>query len=60
MLVILDSYTLNPGDLSWEKLKEITDCEFYDRTPKELIVERCKNAEMVLTNKVPFSRETIE
>ena len=60
MLVIFDSYSLNPGDLSWEKLKEITDCEFYDRTPKELIVERCKNAEMVLTNKVPFSRETIE
>lgn len=58
-IVILDGYTLNPGDLSWDELKKIGNLTVYDRTAVEEIVGRAKNAEVVLTNKVPISRETI-
>ena len=58
--VILDGYTLNPGDLSWDKLKELGDVVIYDRTPVELTAERIGDAEVVLTNKAPVSKETIE
>ncbi|SFF22423.1 D-2-hydroxyacid dehydrogenase [Sunxiuqinia elliptica] len=51
-IVVLDGYTLNPGDLSWDALKAIGDCEIYDRTPASLTVERIGDAEIVLTNKV--------
>ena len=40
--VILDAQTTNPGDLSWEWLKEYGELEIYPRTPKELIAKRCK------------------
>lgn len=60
-LVVLDGYTLNPGDLSWEELKKTAGgAVVYDRTPKELIVERAKDAELVLTNKTPLTAETIK
>lgn len=58
-VVVLDAYSLNPGDLSWEALKELAVCEIYDRTPAEQTVARCQGAEMVLTNKVAFPREVI-
>ena len=58
-IVVLDSYTLNPGDLSWDCLKEIGDCQIYDRTPSDLILERSKEAAIILTNKTPLSAETI-
>jgi glycerate dehydrogenase len=48
-IVVLDGYTLNPGDLSWDTLGEAT---IYDRTPPELVVDRASDAEIVLTNKV--------
>lgn len=51
-IVILDGYTVNPGDLSWAALEELADIDVYDRTSEEEIVPRCKGAEMVLTNKV--------
>ncbi|MBQ9363495.1 MAG: D-2-hydroxyacid dehydrogenase [Bacteroidaceae bacterium] len=51
-IVILDGYTVNPGDLSWESLQELADVEVYERTSEEDIISRCKGAEMVLTNKV--------
>jgi glycerate dehydrogenase len=47
-IVVLDGYTLNPGDLSWDALGVAT---VYDRTPPELVVERARNAEIILTNK---------
>ena len=51
-IVVLDSYTLNPGDLSWESLAELGNCKIFDRSTKpELVVSRAKNAEIVLTNK---------
>jgi len=59
-IVATDGYTLNPGDLSWDKIKTLGNLIVYDRTPVEQIAERCKNAEIVLTNKTPFSRETLD
>jgi glycerate dehydrogenase len=59
-IVVLDGYTTNPGDLSWDKLKELGDTVIYDRTPIELTAERIGDAEIVLTNKAPISKATIE
>jgi len=57
-LVVLDGYTLNPGDLNWEGIKKFGDLEVHDRTPESLIVERCKGAEIIFTNKTPL-REAV-
>ena len=62
-LVVLDGYTENPGDLSWEGLKEFGELTVYDRTSyveSPLIAERISNAEIVITNKTPISRTTID
>ena len=60
-LVILDGYTENPGDLSWDWLKELVDeYEVYDKTPAQLIIERARGAEIVVTNKTPLTKETLE
>lgn len=53
-IVILDGYTLNPGDLSWEWLHTFGEVIIYDRTPAEAVVERAKDAEVVFTNKTPI------
>ncbi|MEJ2701248.1 MAG: D-2-hydroxyacid dehydrogenase [Sedimentisphaerales bacterium] len=58
-IVVLDGYTLNPGDLSWSALEALGDCTIYDRTPTEQIVPRARQAEIVLTNKTPLSAQTI-
>ncbi len=50
-IVVLDGYTLNPGDLDWSDLNALGEVTIYDRTPAELIVERARGAEIVLTNK---------
>ena len=62
-LVVLDGYTENPGDLSWDALKEFGDLTVYDRTSfteSPLITERIGDAEIIITNKTPISRETID
>ena len=59
-IVVLDSYALNPGDLSWEEIEKLGDCTIYERTPPELFVERAKNAEAIFTNKVILSKEIID
>ncbi len=59
-IVVLDGYTLNPGDLSWEGLEQIGILEVYDRTPEDLIIERIGNAEIVLTNKTPLTENIFE
>lgn len=51
-IVVLDGYTVNPGDLSWDGLCSLGKCTVYDRTPADEIVSRCKEADIVLTNKV--------
>lgn len=59
-IVILDGYTANPGDLSWKPLEEIGQLTVYDRTQPEETVERAKDADIVLTNKVCLHRQEIE
>jgi len=58
-IVVADGYALNPGDLSWEAIRAYGELVVYDRTPVEEIAGRCKDADIVLTNKVPFSRDTL-
>ena len=58
--VILDGFTANPGDLSWEALENIGELVVYDRTKPEETVQRAKDADMVLTNKVCLRRQEIE
>ena len=59
-IVILDGYTENPGDLSWGEFEKLGELAVYDRTPPDKIIERIGDAEAVITNKTPVSRETIE
>ena len=56
-VVVLDGYTLNPGDLSWDALRELGSCEIYDRSAPDEIVPRSTSAEIVLTNKVKLNGE---
>ena len=58
-IAILDGYTLNPGDLSWAELKDLGDCQIFDRTPPALVVQRAIDADILLTNKTPVSRRAI-
>ena len=58
-IVILDGYTLNPGDLSWDGLKQFGDVIIYDRTPADKVIERAAGAEIIFTNKTPVSAEAI-
>lgn len=50
-IVILDGYTANPGDISWQPIEALGSVTLYDRTPPGLIVERAKDAEIIVTNK---------
>lgn len=59
MIVILDGYTANPGDLSWKGLEALGEVTVYDRTKPEETVARAANADIVLTNKVIINREVI-
>ncbi len=59
-IVILDGYTENPGDLSWEGFEKLGETTVYDRTSAEDIVSRIGDAEIVYTNKTPITRETLE
>ena len=66
-IVEMDGFAANPGDISWEPWRNIVTpeggkCEFvmYERTAPEQVVERAKDAEMVITNKVVFSKEVME
>lgn len=58
-IVILDGYTLNPGDLSWDALKELGELVIYDRTPADKVAERAAGAEVVFTNKTPINEEAL-
>jgi len=59
-IVVLDGYALNPGDLSWEKLKELGECVYFDRTKPEDVFERANSADALITNKVVISKALIE
>lgn len=59
-IVVLDGYTVNPGDMSWDGLGEMGELTVYDRTAPDEVLERSADAEMLLTNKVVISAETIQ
>jgi glycerate dehydrogenase len=59
-IVVLDGYAANPGDLPWNELKELGECVIYDRTTPDQVLERCKDADAILTNKVVLNSKTIE
>lgn len=59
-IVVLDGFTLNPGDLSWDDLRALGPCEVYDRTPPDALAERTAEREILLTNKTVLDRRTIE
>lgn len=58
-ICILDGYSLNPGDLDWSPVERLGDVTLFDRTPADKIVERAADADIVLTNKVSFSADTL-
>lgn len=58
-ICILDGYSLNPGDLDWSPVERLGDVTLFGRTPADKIVERAADADIVLTNKVPFSADTL-
>jgi glycerate dehydrogenase len=58
-IVVLDGFTLNPGDLSWSALEELGQLDLYDHTPPELTLERAQGAPIVLTNKTVLSGDTL-
>ena len=59
-IVVLDGYTLNPGDLSWETLKAIAPTKIYERTNAKELIERAKEASIIITNKVILNQSTLE
>lgn len=58
-IVILDGYTANPGDYSWKELSAFGEVEIYDRTSPNEVIERAKDADMILTNKVVLKGDTL-
>lgn len=58
-IVVLDGYTLNPGDLSWQGLVQLGELTLYDRTTQEEIFLRSKHADAIFTNKVVLHRDMI-
>jgi glycerate dehydrogenase len=59
-IVVLDGYTLNPGDLTWDGLAELGELTVYDRTPPEETVARAQGAEILFTNKVILSGQVLD
>ena len=59
-IVVLDGFTLNPGDLDWSEFKSLGHCEIYDRTPPAELLPRAANADILLTNKTALSSGDIQ
>lgn len=62
-IVVLDGYTLNPGDLSWAELEALGECVIHDRTPlddEDEIIKRIGAAEIILTNKTPITKRVLD
>ena len=59
-IIVLDGYTLNPGDNPWDDVAQLGEFICYSRTAEDQIVERAKDADIVLTNKTPLSAEVID
>lgn len=59
-IIILDGYTVNPGDLSWDWLSEYGEYEVFDRTDTKDILKRCEGADIIITNKTPLGKDILE
>ena len=59
-IVVLDGYTLNPGDLTWDEISALGELEVYERTAPNEIIERASGADAIFTNKVIITREIME
>lgn len=59
-IVVIDGYTLNPGDLDWSPLTRLGACALYDRTEADQVIQRAAEADIIITNKVMFSRPHFE
>ena len=59
-LIVLDGYTLNPGDLSWDALPSGVECQVFDRTSPDELYERAKDADILLTNKTPLMSSVLK
>ncbi len=59
-IVVLDGYTINPGDLSWKALEEIGDVSVYDRTRPDQLLERIGDCQAVFTSKCPITSEVMD
>lgn len=59
-ITILDGYAACPGDISWDAMKALGDFTLYDRCKPEEVIERAKDSEIILTNKVVFTKEVID
>ncbi len=58
-IVVLDGYTLNPGDNPWDAVAALGDVTVHDRTPSDRILDRARGAHILLTNKTPLTAETL-
>ncbi|HRI19562.1 MAG TPA: D-2-hydroxyacid dehydrogenase [Panacibacter sp.] len=59
-ITVIEGATLNHDDLNWGIIEKYGRLKVYDRTPAGLIEERCADADIILSNKVPFTRQTLE
>ncbi len=59
-IVVLDGYTLNPGDLSWDALSQFGDIEVFEHTEHDQIISRSRDADIILTNKAVITNKVIE
>jgi glycerate dehydrogenase len=59
-IVVIDGYTLNPGDNPWDPLEHLGDLETYDRTAPEELVTCAQQADVIITNKAPISAAAME
>ena len=59
-IIILDGYTVNPGDLSWDWLGEYGEYKVFDKTDSKDILKRCEGADIVITNKTPLGKDILE
>ena len=58
-IIVTDGYAINPGDLDWKPLEQLGELVVYDRSPVSTLVERCKDADIILSNKTEIRKNVI-
>ena len=59
-IVVLDGYTLNPGDNPWKPIEDLGDLTVYERTSVDKIIERSREADIIITNKTPITKAALQ